>query len=119
VSTILVVDDEPAILELLVLILREEGYTLVSAGDGTAAIAVLERGVPDLVVADVMMPRLGGLALVRRMRADPALAHIPILLTSAAPRPALDGLMGIDFLAKPFALDTLLATVRRALAPRS
>lgn len=117
-STILVVDDEPALLDLLVLVLREEGYTLLSAGDGLAAIAVLERVVPELVVADVMMPRLGGLALVRRMRADPALAHVPILLTSAAPRPELNGLMGIDFLAKPFDLEDLLAAVRQALARR-
>ena len=110
-AAILVVDDEPAILDALVALLREEGHAVLAAGDGAAALEVLGGGVPDLVITDTMMPGLDGPGLVRRMRGRPELRDIPVLMTSAVPRPVSDGLGAVAFLPKPFDLDALLAAV--------
>jgi CheY-like chemotaxis protein len=120
VGTILVVDDEPAIRELLVAVLGDEGHTVLAAADGDAAWALLTQppaGVrrPDLVVTDVMMPKLDGLRLLRRIRANPALAGTPVLLLTAARPPNLAGENGVSFLPKPFDLDAVLAAVASAV----
>ena len=122
-ATILVAEDEPAILGLLAEVLQEDGHAVVATPDGAAALAALERAMPggdlpDLVVTDAMMPRLDGPALVRRMRATPAMAGLPVLITSAAWLPDLAGLEPVGFLAKPFELDALLAAVGHALGRR-
>jgi DNA-binding response OmpR family regulator len=102
-------------------VLGDKGYAVTAVGDGEAAWALLaaaaaRAGVPDLVVADVMMPRLDGPGLVRRLRADPALARVPVLLTSARwPTGDWAGLDRVAFLPKPFGLDELLAAVAAAL----
>jgi CheY-like chemotaxis protein len=114
-ATILVVDDEPAIRELLVEILREEGHAVLTAGDGLQASEVLGRVVPDLVVTDVMMPRLDGPGLTRWMRERDALRGVPVVLLSAVARPDGDGRGDVAFLAKPFDLGALLAAIRSAL----
>ena len=110
--TILVVDDEAPIRDLLEAILAEEGYAVRSAADGLAALAEAERDPPDLILADVMMPRLDGLGLLARLRerGDPT----PVVLVSAASARAA----GADapFVPKPFDLDRLLATIADALA---
>lgn len=112
---ILVVDDEPAILTLLVDVLREEGHEVLGAGDGVAALEVLAEAVADLVITDTMMPRLGGGDLVRSMRERPEFRKIPVILLSAAGQPRLDGLGTVVFLAKPFDLIALLDAVTTAL----
>jgi DNA-binding response OmpR family regulator len=110
-ETILVVDDEPALLELLVDVLLSEGYEVVPARDGVIALEVLTATKVDLVVTDAMMPRLDGLGLVRALRGHLDLREIPVILTSAANQPDLDGLEPCVFLSKPFELAALLATV--------
>jgi CheY-like chemotaxis protein len=115
-TTILVVDDEPVIRELLVQVLRDEGYATVTAGDGVAALESLESGDIDLVLTDTMMPRLDGVALIRTMRKRPVLNTMPVVLLSAAGRPALDGMGDCVFLPKPFDLTSLLAAVADAVA---
>ena len=114
-ETILLVEDEPAILDMLVDVLRAEGYATLAAQDGLAALELLARGVPDLVLTDAMMPGLDGPALVRRIREEPALREVPVVLASAVLRPDLSGLDGVTFLAKPFDLDALLGAVAAAL----
>ncbi len=118
-NTILVVDDEPDIRELLVDILRDEGYVTLAAGDGLAALELLRETAIDVVIVDTMMPRLGGVELVRLMREQSALQEVPVILMSAAQRPKLDGLGVCAFLPKPFDVTALLHAVTEAVEPAS
>ena len=112
--TILVADDEPMILDLVVEVLRLEGYATLAARDGLEALELLARGRPDLVLMDVMMPGLDGRAVVRRMRERPELDGVPVILMSAA-RPVDPAALGVAFLPKPFDLDRLLGAVSAAV----
>ncbi|HVL24212.1 MAG TPA: response regulator [Thermomicrobiales bacterium] len=114
-KTILVVDDEPDLRELLVDVLRGEGYLMVWASNGQAARALLAEQAVDLVITDTMMPGLDGVGLIRWMRAQPELRSVPAILISAALRPNLDGLGHCEFMTKPFELITLLDAVTTAL----
>src|SRR5919198_1383734 len=116
-AELLVVDDDPAIRRMLERTLAAEGYQVRVAGDGGGALAALERSLPDLLVLDVAMPGLDGLAVCRRLR-DKGLA-LPILLLTA--RDAIDDRVdGLDagaddYLVKPFALKELKARLRALL----
>ncbi|MDQ4045468.1 MAG: response regulator [Chloroflexota bacterium] len=115
-KTILVVDDEPGILDLLTVLLDEEGYVVLPVGDGVAALDVLAETAVDVVITDVMMPRLGGVGLIRAIRAREDGRSVPAILVSAGDRPSLDGLGASVFLAKPFDLDELLDAVHGAVS---
>jgi two-component system response regulator MprA len=116
-DSILVVDDDAAIRRMLARTLEAEGYAVESAGDGGAALAAIERLVPDVLVLDVSMPGLDGLAVSRAVRRR-GLA-LPILMLTA--RDALDDrIAGLDsgaddYLVKPFAPGELLARIRALL----
>jgi two-component system response regulator MprA len=111
---VLVVDDERPVRDSLRRALELEGYEIELAGDGCEALERIEGVGPDLVVLDVLMPRLGGLEVCRRVRA--AGKNVPILLLTA--RDAVDNRVeGLDagaddYLTKPFALEELLARIR-------
>jgi two-component system response regulator MprA len=116
-EAILVVDDDAPIRRMLDRALRAEGYVVETAADGGAALAAVERAAPDLVVLDVAMDGLDGLAVSRRIRAK-GLA-LPILLLTARDG-VPDRVAGLDagaddYLVKPFATDELLARVRALL----
>jgi two-component system, OmpR family, response regulator MprA len=114
---VLVVDDDPPISRMLERTLAAEGYAVEVAVDGGAALAAVERSVPDLLVLDVAMPGLDGLAVCRRLRR--AGLALPILLLTA--RDAVpDRVAGLDagaddYLVKPFASEELLARARALL----
>lgn len=109
---ILVVDDERFIVSLLTEILEEEGYLVRVASDGEAALRLIESVRPDLVVADIMMPRLDGLTLASMLRSS---SHpIPVILMSAAVTPRSHG---VSFIPKPFDIDVLLGVVGEVLGP--
>jgi two-component system response regulator MprA len=114
---ILVVDDEPAVREAVERALRLDGYDVVLAADGGEALVTLDERPPDAVVLDVLMPRIDGLELCRRMRLRGD--RTPVLMLTA--RDAVsDRVAGLDagaddYLIKPFALDELLARVRALL----
>jgi two-component system, OmpR family, response regulator MprA len=113
-STVLVVDDDAPILRMLQRTLAAEGYDVQTAGDGGAALAAVELAVPDVLVLDVAMPGVDGLAVCRRLRSK-GLA-VPILLLTARDAVA-DRVAGLDagaddYLVKPFAAEELLARVR-------
>ena len=83
-TKILVVDDEPAILDMILAILREEGYTALAAESGPRALDLLPREQPDVLLLDLMMPGMDGREVCRRMRALPDLDNTRIVLISAA-----------------------------------
>jgi two-component system response regulator MprA len=119
---VLVVDDDQAVRDSLRRSLEYNGYAVDLAGDGAEALARVPRSAPDVIVMDVMMPRLGGLEATRALRS--AGNDIPILVLTArdAVGDRVDGLDAgaDDYLAKPFALEELLARLRALLrrAPR-
>ena len=103
---ILVVDDEAYIVHILDFSLAMEGYEVVKAFDGEEAIAKAERERPDLIVLDIMMPKLDGYETCRRLRACDKTADIPIILLSAKGR-SMDQKVGFDagadeYITKPF-----------------
>jgi two-component system response regulator MprA len=117
VTALLLVDDDPPIRRMLERTLAAEGYEVEAAADGGAALAAVERSVPDAIVLDVTMPGLDGLAVTRRLRAKGL--RVPILLLTA--RDAVhERVAGLDagaddYLVKPFDVDELSARVRALL----
>lgn len=117
---ILVVDDEPAVRESLRRSLIFHGYTVVTAEDGVQALEVVEREQPDIIVLDVMMPRMDGLEVCRTLRSQGDDRSILILTARDNVSDRVGGLDAgaDDYLTKPFALEELLARVR-SIARRS
>ena len=105
-ATILVVDDDPLILQLLQVNFEMEGFTVITAADGQEGVERTRADRPDIVVSDVMMPRMSGLELVAELKADPELARIPVLLlTARAQHPDVTGGLDAgadDYVTKPF-----------------
>jgi two-component system, OmpR family, response regulator VicR len=83
-TTILVVDDEFLIVDVLVDALEEEGFRVLTASNGRKALEILDKETPSLVVTDFMMPRMNGLELAQAIRANPDWARIPVILLSGA-----------------------------------
>lgn len=111
--TILVVDDEPHIVDLLATVLADEGYQVARAYDGEQAWNLVHQRPPNLIISDVSMPRLDGLDLVQRLHQCELPAPVPVILMSAAGR-KVDA-PGAKFVPKPFDLDGMLALVRAEL----
>ena len=111
---ILVVDDDPPIRRMLDRTLRAEGYEVETSADGGAALAAVERTVPDAVILDVAMPGLDGLAVCRRLRGRGLATPILLLTARDGLDERVDGLDAgaDDYVVKPFALEELLARVR-------
>jgi diguanylate cyclase (GGDEF)-like protein len=119
-SNILVVDDNPDKLELIEAALSLAGYHVTTASDGVEAIAAIESYQPDLVITDVMMPRMNGYELAQRIRANPVTKFIPVIMQTAAGRRAEDlrrasevGALG--YITDPTDIDLLLARTRTLL----
>jgi signal transduction histidine kinase len=115
---ILVVDDSPDNLFLVQTILEEEGYEISLAEDGRVALDLIEQSPPDLVLLDVMMPEMDGFEVTKRIRENPKLPFMPILLITAFDQPSV--VKGLDsgaddFIRKPVEVDELLARVRSLL----
>jgi DNA-binding response OmpR family regulator len=116
---ILIVDDEPNIVVPLEFLMRREGYDVAVAGDGQAALDALAAGAPDLVILDVMLPKLSGFEVCRRIRADPRWTGLKVLMLTAKGREQEmeKGLgLGADaYVTKPFSTRDLVARVRALL----
>ena len=117
---ILIVDDDPEVAGVLAAILAEEGCDAAIARDGREALARARAIAPRLILLDVLLPDLDGAEVCRRLQADPATAHIPIVFVTGTPT-TLDGdrLAGCahrGILRKPVSMDQLLAAVERHLA---
>ena len=119
----LVVDDDPVILKLLEVNFEMEGFTVLTAKDGEEGIAVARTAQPDLVVSDIMMPKMSGLELVTELKSDPDTSDIPIILLSAKAQNA-DVRSGMDagaddYVTKPFEPLDLVDRVNRLLEARA
>ncbi|HKE59006.1 MAG TPA: response regulator [Pyrinomonadaceae bacterium] len=119
-TRILVVNDIADQLELLRVLLMQSGYRVLTAVDGLEALEIAQSVRPDLIISDVSMPRLDGIELCRRVRQQPALRLVPLLLVSANHRdsaPAASGLKAgaDDYLESPYDPDRLVAKVARLL----
>lgn len=117
---VLCADDDEDILALVALRLNRAGYEVVTARDGESALAAARERRPAVAILDVMMPRLGGLAVVQQLRADGALRDVKVILLSARVQDA-DRQRGLDagadaYLAKPFRFEELEQTVNQLLA---
>jgi class 3 adenylate cyclase len=122
-AKILVVDDTPNNVKLLVDVLSARGYEVVTATDGDEALERVKDSKPDLVLLDVMMPRLNGYDTCRAIRADPATGILPVVMVTALD-PAGERIKGIeagadDFLTKPINMQELLARVKSLLRIQS
>lgn len=115
-KTILICDDEPALRELIRASL-EDGYRFAEASDGITALELVREVEPDVVVLDLMLPRLGGLEVLARLRADAHLRHIPVLVITAWNETREDVLAAgaADFASKPFDPDVLKTSIEKLL----
>lgn len=116
---VLVVDDSEVLRKIVNFNLTREGYSVDEAKDGKEALEKLQQIKPDLVILDIMMPYIDGFEVLKRMRKDPELAHIPVIMLTAKggeddPKTALE-LGANGFLTKPFSPIKLLEEVRRVI----
>ena len=119
---ILVVDDEPFICRSLTFVLRKDDYLVFEARNGEEALAAIRLHKPDLVFLDVMMPKINGFEVTERVRSDPELAHVKIILLTAKGQES-DREVGKtaganDYMTKPFSPTKILERAREILGPR-
>ncbi len=116
---VLVVDDELFILNLLKNGLTEHGFEVLTAENGFEAILAVEEHRPDVVITDIMMPRLTGLELLKALKNNPATADVPVFLISAMDQADMvqQGLdMGaVDYITKPFKINEIIGKLRHHL----
>lgn len=120
-ARILVVDDELDVVRMVARTLESRGHAVEVARDGEAALALIAKQVPDLMVLDANLPRIDGAEVCRRVRADPATRALPIVLMSSAYVSLVEAQAegGADELVmKPFVRETLIRNVERLLKPR-
>lgn len=115
-ETILLVDDDAALLEVTSIVLMSEGYDVVTAEDGVAALRVLDQGNYDLVVLDVMMPKLSGFEVLKEIREK---SDVPVVLLTAKSQ-SVDKVVGLelgadDYITKPFDTKEFLARIKAIL----
>ncbi len=122
-ARILCIDDEKEIIDLIRLILGRKGYEVVGAIGGEAGLAQARSWKPDLVLLDLMMPDMDGWEVFHRLRADEALAKVPVIVVTARAQ-SIDRVLGLhvarvnDYISKPFTPQDLVESVERVLAIR-
>lgn len=115
-KTVLVVDDEKPIVDILVYNLKKEGYNTLEANDGEEAIRIVTEKKPDLVLLDIMLPKMDGLTVCKRIRHN---YNVPIIMLSAKDE-EIDKILGLelgadDYITKPFSVRELIARVKANL----
>lgn len=122
VSTVLVVDDEPHLLRLVKHRLEREGYNVLTADDGDAALEIAREAVPDMCILDVMMPRRDGFEVLDELRSDRRCKDMKVIMLTARAQ-ARDVQAGFllgadDYMTKPFSTEELCVRVGARLAAR-
>jgi diguanylate cyclase (GGDEF)-like protein len=115
-TQILIADDEPAVRQLLELVLRTQGYDVLAANNGDQLIRLAQENIPDLLIIDLMMPQMDGYEAIRQLRNDTRTAHLPMLILTAKSSPD-DVVSGFetgadDYVTKPFNIPELLARIK-------
>ena len=118
-ATILIIEDDPDIRELLSFSLAKEGWTLVMAADGESGLAALPTANPDCIVLDIMLPGMDGLEVLRTLKSDPSRRRLPVIMTTAKGEES-DIVAGLelgaeDYVVKPYSPKVLAARIRAAL----
>lgn len=119
---VLLVDDHPDILRLLQMSLKNEGHTILTASDGAAALDQIQQERPDIVILDVVMPEVDGYRVLNRVKTDPALQDIIIVMLTVRDQPE-DMALGLDigadfYLTKPFRPTDVTTLVQRIFETR-
>jgi two-component system alkaline phosphatase synthesis response regulator PhoP len=122
-KTVLIVEDEPDAAELFAEMMRVSGFRVLKTSSSTPALNLIATERPDIIILDIMMPEISGLDILRRMRQDPELATIPVIVVSAKSTPA-DIKIGLEagaftYLTKPIGFLELKEAVERALGRQS
>jgi two-component system alkaline phosphatase synthesis response regulator PhoP len=118
-SKIMIVDDEQDIVELLSYNLEKEGFSTVKAYDGEAALGLVRSEKPDLMILDLMLPKMNGLDVCKAIRRNPETVNLPIIMLTAK-GDEIDKIIGLevgadDYITKPFSIKELIARVRAVL----
>jgi DNA-binding response OmpR family regulator len=118
-AKILLAEDEKQIADMIAFKLTNGGHHVIRAEDGEQAVNLAARELPDLILLDAMMPGLNGFEVLRRLKGDPTLRSVPVIMVTAKghERDVLSGLRGgaVDYIVKPFSLKELSARVDLAL----
>lgn len=119
-NKIMVVDDEPDVVDLVKLVLESDGFRVVTAYSGKEALEKIGKEMPDLVLLDIMMPQMDGWEVYSRIRANPKTKDIPVAMLTAKSQ-SIDKMIGLhvvqvdDYITKPFGRSELLERVKRIL----
>lgn len=119
-TKIMIVDDEPDLLDVVRLILESDGYQVVTAGSGAEALEKIEREMPDLVLLDIIMPKMDGWEVFSRIKGNPKTHDIPVIMLTAKDQ-RIDKLIGLhvvkvdDYITKPFGRAELLERIKKVL----
>ncbi len=118
---ILLVDDDRSVVETVTFLLQSEGYSVVTARNGEEGLAMARTGSPDLILLDILMPKMNGYQLAIMLSSDPALKNIPVVLLTATTQ--MVGTVKIQTpakykISKPFSAEELLSTIKKALSEK-
>ena len=120
-KTIVHIEDEPEMVDLVKLILGRKGYQVIGATGGQEGLDIVREHVPDLVLLDLMMPDIEGWDVYQQLRADEALKHIPVIVVTAKAQ-SIDKVLGLhiakvdDYLSKPFSPQELVDSIEKVLS---
>lgn len=115
----MIIEDDPSVRTLLDKALTAKGYRVSLVSDGLEGLTSLETQTPDLLIVDIMMPRLDGMTFVKAIKANPSTAEMPVIFLTAKndPRSMIDGInVGAKFyVTKPFQIDELIRKIEKAM----
>jgi CheY-like chemotaxis protein len=123
-NTVVCIEDEPGVIELIRLILERRGLTVVGAESGEAGLEAIRQSRPALVLLDLMLPGMDGWEIYRRMKADQAMKSIPVIIVTAKAE-GIDEVLAKqvakvdDYIKKPFSLQELVQSVERVTARKA
>jgi DNA-binding response OmpR family regulator len=118
-QSVLIIEDEPSLQEILTYNLESRGYQVLVFDDGTAGLEGVRKHVPDIVLLDIMLPGMDGFEVCRHIRSDPIIKHLPVLMMTARGE-EIDQLVGFqmgadDYVTKPFKMRILLERIKSLL----